>query len=180
MSVLGPPIWPLPTPSQPFRPKGTRGASDGGHNGTDWPAAVGTPLHAMSTGRVVETGGPNVDSGNYVIVLDDDGSTRWSFSHMREHSLKETGQRVTEGEVLGVVGLTGKTTGGHVHVTTSVNHTTVDAETLTDPSRRGSGSGASDGGGGILSSPSLPAVVAIAGVGYLVWTLATSPAPRRA
>lgn len=129
--TLGPPIWPLPPPFSRFGvPRGTKT-----HNGTDWAAPLGTPLHAMSSGVVVDVRRPPDDSGNALIVDSDDGRTQWSFSHMQSLE-RGIGSRVSEGEVIGRIGMTGHTTGPHVHVRVGRDGRTIDPESVVDASRR--------------------------------------------
>jgi len=114
MTLLAP-LSPLPRVSSPFGVP--RGATL--HNGTDWPAPAGTPLHAMSDG-VVEFRLAGGNSGNAVGVRSSDGRTLWSLAHMQDVFVG-VGQRVRRGEVIGTVGFTGHVipagpAGAHVHV----------------------------------------------------------------
>jgi hypothetical protein len=113
---------PLPRVSSPFNARrGTR--ADGSiilHNGTDWPAPAGTPLHSMSDGTVTFRLVPPGNSGNAIGVKTPDGRTLWSFSHMQDVDVR-VGERVTAGQVVGTVGFTGHVEppgpgGAHVHV----------------------------------------------------------------
>ena len=82
------------------------------HAGTDFRAAVGTPIAAPFAGTVILTGNHYysgksvyVDSGNGVLSL---------FFHLNEIKVK-TGQRVSKGEIVGKSGATGRITGPHLH-----------------------------------------------------------------
>ena len=82
------------------------------HAGTDFRAAVGTPVAAPFAGTVVLTGdhyyagkSVYVDSGNGVLSL---------FFHLNEIGVKE-GQRVAKGQIVGKSGATGRITGPHLH-----------------------------------------------------------------
>lgn len=55
----------------------------------------------------------NWQVGNYVRILSDDGDKHYFF-HLSERKVKE-GQRVTKGQVIGIEGSTGYSTGSHLH-----------------------------------------------------------------
>jgi hypothetical protein len=130
--TLSAPLVGLTRISSPFGVQ--RGTRDDGtpilHNGTDWPAPEGTPLHAMSDGTVVFRLQPPDNSGNAIGVRTPDGRTTWSFSHMSRVDVR-VGERVRRGQVVGTVGWTGKVSppgpaGSHVHVRVDVDGRTVD------------------------------------------------------
>jgi len=81
------------------------------HKGTDFAAAVGTPIMATASGTVVESarrGG----NGNYVKIRHNNiYSTQ--YLHMKRRKVKK-GQYVKQGDVIGWVGMTGNTSGPHV------------------------------------------------------------------
>jgi len=90
----------------------------------DWAMPEGTPVLAARSGRIIaveesfSTGGPDEayrDSGNYVLVLHDDG-TIGQYYHFRCHGIDVTpGEEVTAGELLGYSGNTGYSTVPHLH-----------------------------------------------------------------
>ena len=88
------------------------------HNGTDFRAASGTPIPAVSAGVVVGKGA-NMDKtsgfGNWVRIQADNGMYFFA-AHMREASPLAIGQRVNLGTVIGNVGTTGASTGPHLHL----------------------------------------------------------------
>lgn len=86
-----------------------------GHNGVDLAAPVGTPIMAAASGKVIvsRTGGYNGGYGTYVVVSHSNG-TQTLYAHMSKNNV-EVGQTVTQGQVIGAIGMTGKTTGPHVH-----------------------------------------------------------------
>jgi len=86
------------------------------HTGIDIAAPKGTPLVAFDAGRVIKAGG-NQQSGVNVIVQHPDGSCT-TYHHMGLGAAGPTvrvGQYVSAGQVLGYIGMTGMTTGPHVH-----------------------------------------------------------------
>lgn len=86
-----------------------------GHNGVDLAAAIGTPIMASAPGTVIlsRTGGYNGGYGTYVVISHANG-TQTLYAHMSLNNV-EVGQSVSQGEVIGAIGMTGKTTGPHVH-----------------------------------------------------------------
>ena len=87
-----------------------------GYNGVDLAASVGTPIYASAGGIVIASmsnGGWNGGYGNYVIISHTNG-TQTLYSH-NSVNLVTVGQRVEQGDMIAKVGMTGKTTGPHVH-----------------------------------------------------------------
>lgn len=86
-----------------------------GYNGVDLAAPVGTAIMASAAGDVIvaKAGGYNGGYGSYVVIQHDNGS-QTLYAHMSKVSTYD-GERVAQGAVIGYVGLTGKTTGAHVH-----------------------------------------------------------------
>lgn len=81
------------------------------HNGTDYAAPHGTPIKTTASG-VVERTGYTAGNGNYVKVKHTPTYST-QYLHMSKILVK-TGQRVTQGQVIGKVGSTGLATGPHV------------------------------------------------------------------
>ena len=71
------------------------------------------PILAADSGVVTASGWDNTGYGNRVIVDHGNGS-RTLYAHMRELSVTE-GQSVNRGDVLGIMGTTGRSTGVHLH-----------------------------------------------------------------
>jgi murein DD-endopeptidase MepM/ murein hydrolase activator NlpD len=81
------------------------------HKGTDFAAAIGTPILATANGTVTESqykGG----NGNYVKIRHN-GTYETQYLHMQKRKVK-VGQFVKQGDVIGWVGMTGNTGGPHV------------------------------------------------------------------
>lgn len=86
------------------------------HKGIDIAAPVGTPIVAGNSGRVeqVYTNGWHGGYGTHVIISGDNGYTTL-YAHMSGVNVS-AGDSVTAGKsVIGWIGLTGRTTGAHVH-----------------------------------------------------------------
>ena len=83
------------------------------HSGRDLAAPEGTPVVAALTGRVVSSG----DAGGYGLAIEIEHERplrRTLYGHLSELYVKE-GDRVRQGEVIGRVGSTGRSTGPHLH-----------------------------------------------------------------
>ncbi|MFT5179906.1 MAG: LysM repeat protein [Candidatus Paceibacteria bacterium] len=86
-----------------------------GYNAVDLAAPVGTPIYAALGGRVIisKSSGWNGGYGNYVVIKHDNG-TQTLYSH-NSSNIVAVGQRVVQGQVIGYIGSTGRSTGPHVH-----------------------------------------------------------------
>ncbi|SRX73194.1 M23 family metallopeptidase [Aequorivita antarctica] len=81
------------------------------HRGTDFAAPVGTPILATADGVVTKSerrGG----NGNYV-KIQHNGTYETQYLHMKARNVK-AGQHVSQGDVIGWIGMTGNTSGPHV------------------------------------------------------------------
>ena len=84
------------------------------HLAIDYAAPVGTPTWAVAEGKVIFRGrrGP---SGNLLIIKHADGyQTSYAHLHRFAKNLKR-GDKVSQGQVVGFVGSTGRSTGPHLH-----------------------------------------------------------------
>ncbi len=86
-----------------------------GYNAIDFGAPIGTPIVASATGVVIisRNYGWNGGYGSYV-VLKHNNRTQTLYAHMSKN-ISYVGQHVVQGQVIGYVGSTGKSTGPHVH-----------------------------------------------------------------
>jgi murein DD-endopeptidase MepM/ murein hydrolase activator NlpD len=82
------------------------------HTGTDFAAPIGTPIRSVMKGVVLsaEFAGPY---GRQVRIRHEDGTETW-YNHMSKFSV-EVGETVYAGDQVGAVGVTGNTTGPHLH-----------------------------------------------------------------
>ncbi|MES1212227.1 MAG: M23 family metallopeptidase, partial [Leifsonia sp.] len=108
--------WPV-DPSSPIGDRfGRRGS--GFHHGTDFDSGFGTPIAAVADGIVTEVGNPSGALGVHVVIQHDiDGVTFSSvYGHMELGSMHlSVGQAVSRGQLVGLVGDTGESTGPHFH-----------------------------------------------------------------
>ena len=86
-----------------------------GYNGIDLGAPVGTPIYASAAGDVLisRTSGWNGGYGQYVVISHLNG-TQTLYAHMSQNVAFE-GAKVFQGQLIGYVGATGKSTGPHLH-----------------------------------------------------------------
>lgn len=100
-----------------FRPLagGTKTQGLHGHNAVDIAAPVGTPVFASVAGTVIvaKTGGYNGGYGN-MIVIQHENNIQTVYGHLHSVSVS-AGETVTQGQQIGLVGNTGKSTGPHLH-----------------------------------------------------------------
>lgn len=84
------------------------------HKGIDFAASRGTPIYAAGDG-VIDYIGRKGGYGNYIRIRHN-GSMKTAYAHMKGFKKKlSKGSRVTQGEVIGYVGTTGRSTGPHLH-----------------------------------------------------------------
>lgn len=82
------------------------------HAGMDFKASYGTPIYAVSDGKV-QFAGRHGGHGNFV-KLAHGGGLGTGYAHMSRISVR-AGQQVRRGQVIGYVGSTGLSTGPHLH-----------------------------------------------------------------
>lgn len=81
------------------------------HKGTDYAAAVGTPIMATANGTVTKANYSR-GNGNYVKIKHN-STYATQYLHMKRRKVR-VGQYVKQGDVIGWVGMTGNTSGPHV------------------------------------------------------------------
>ena len=93
------------------------------HQGVDFAAPVGTPVHSTADG-VVTFAGRQGAYGN-LIKIEHELGTETRYAHLSRIRVKP-GQRVSQGELIGDMGNTGRSTGPHLHYEVRVNGRAVD------------------------------------------------------
>lgn len=99
------------------------------HKGVDFAASRGTPIMAAGDG-VIERAGPYGSFGNYVRIRHAQGY-KTAYAHM--NAIKKgvrTGARVRQGDVIGYVGSTGRSTGPHLHYEVHLKDKAVNPQSL--------------------------------------------------
>jgi murein DD-endopeptidase MepM/ murein hydrolase activator NlpD len=102
------------------------------HTGVDYAAPMGTPVHAVGDGKVAFVGrkggygnAVEIDHGHGIMTL---------YGHLSRfaHGIR-SGLRVTQGEVIAFVGMTGLATGPHLHYEYRVNGVYKNPQTVSLP-----------------------------------------------
>lgn len=85
------------------------------HKGIDFPAAVGTPVLATATGKVGKMVARSDSSsyGKYIMIFHDEEYATL-YAHLSKVTVK-LGEIVEEGDTIGLVGSTGRSTNPHLH-----------------------------------------------------------------
>lgn len=98
------------------------------HPGADFAAACGTPIYAVNDGVVIHAGGPAFYMTGGVVALDHGGNLISRAGHMRQGDINvRVGQKVQGGDVIGLIGNEGNSTGCHTHFEISANGSNVDS-----------------------------------------------------
>ena len=103
------------------------------HKGTDFAAPMGTPIMASGSGVIIRArwcGG-----GGNCIKIKHNSTYETIYAHMKNFArgIKE-GIRVKQGQIIGYVGSTGKSTGPHLHYEVVENGKKINSQTLKLPS----------------------------------------------
>lgn len=98
-----------------------------GHKGLDMAAAYGTPIYAAASGTVMVANSTDEwgDSWGYYVSIYHNDTYSTLYAHCSSLTVSE-GQYVEQGQLIGYVGLTGNTTGYHLHFEVYEDGTRVD------------------------------------------------------
>ncbi len=84
------------------------------HDGIDLAAPLGTPVRSIAAGRVTLAG--RVADGAVVVIVDHGAGVESLYGHLEAELGVRVGTLVAAGDRLGAIGLTGATTGPHLHL----------------------------------------------------------------
>lgn len=105
------------------------------HKGLDFAARRGTPIYAAGDG-VVDFAGRKGGYGKYVRIRHT-GTYKTAYAHMHRYGKGvRTGRRVRQGQIIGYVGSTGRSTGPHLHYEVHKNGRQVNPRSIKLPSGR--------------------------------------------
>ena len=82
------------------------------HGGLDQRGATGTPIHAVAAGTVTLTGQFALHGGT--VGIDHGQGLKSMYLHMSEITVR-SGAKLAKGDVIGLIGSTGRSTGSHLH-----------------------------------------------------------------
>ena len=103
------------------------------HRGTDFAAALGTPIMASGDGTIIKAqwcGG-----GGNCVKIKHNSTYSTVYAHMKNFASNiKAGVRVKQGRIIGYVGSTGKSTGPHLHYEVIKNGKKINSQTLKLPS----------------------------------------------
>ena len=100
-----------------YRHAPTKGASSN-HKGVDIPGPIGTPIYATADGTIGRAQWVN-GYGKYV-EIEHGNEVETRYGHMSALNVV-AGQKVKQGDVIGYMGSTGRSTGSHLHYEVRVN-----------------------------------------------------------
>ena len=100
------------------------------HNGVDIPLKEGEPIYATFDGRVRYSQDSKTGYGQLVIIRHDNGLETY-MGHLSKRTV-EAGEWVTAGQVIGLGGSTGRSTGPHLHFEARYYGQSIDPERLID------------------------------------------------
>jgi len=103
------------------------------HRGTDFAAPMGTPIMASGDGVVKKAGW--CGGGGNCVKIKHNSSYETVYAHMSKFARGiKSGVRVKQGQTIGYVGSTGKSTGPHLHYEVIINGKKVNSQKLKLPS----------------------------------------------
>ena len=103
------------------------------HRGTDFAAPMGTPIMASGDGVIKKAGW--CGGGGNCVVIKHNSTYQTVYAHMSKFAQGiRSGVRVKQGQTIGFVGSTGKSTGPHLHYEVIVNGKKINSQTLKRPS----------------------------------------------
>ena len=103
------------------------------HRGTDFSAPKGTPVYAAGNG-VIEYAGRNGAYGKYIRIRHN-SNYKTAYAHLNNFKKNiVNGVRVKQGEIIGYVGNTGRSTGPHLHYEVIYQNKQINPMTMKLPS----------------------------------------------
>jgi LysM repeat protein len=119
--------WTFPVEGMITDSYGTR---SGTHKGMDIGGDIGSPVYSVATGKVIRS--YLSPSYGHVVFIRHDNGYETVYAHL-ENRLVEENQEVGQGQQLGNLGNTGRSTGAHLHFEVHRGEWTIDKENAIDP-----------------------------------------------
>ncbi len=110
-----------------YRTNPSRGSCRHFHDGVDIAAPKGTRVRASADGYVAYAGFSPWDNAAraYIVIIGHANGYESIYAHLQPQRKVRAGQRVRRGDVIGAIGMTGLTSGPHVHWEVKKNGTNV-------------------------------------------------------
>ncbi|MGQ4664414.1 peptidoglycan DD-metalloendopeptidase family protein [Metabacillus halosaccharovorans] len=108
----------------------TFGTRNGKHKGIDIAAPEGAQIISVSSGLVVKS--YYSDTYGHVVFIQHPEGYETVYAHLRERNVQQ-GEKVAKGQVLGIIGNTGVSTGTHLHFELHKGEWTFEKEHAVDP-----------------------------------------------
>jgi len=103
------------------------------HTGTDFAAAMGTPIMASGSGTI--TRAKWCGGGGNCIKIKHNSTYETIYAHMKSFAAgMKVGKKVRQGQIIGYVGSTGMSTGPHLHYEVIINGKKINSQKLKLPS----------------------------------------------
>ena len=99
----------------------------GYHTGVDIANSLNTPVSSATSGKVVKTQSMDKYYGNNIEI--ENNGVIFKYAHLNQINVSE-GDSVNQGDVIGLMGSTGASTGSHLHFEIRINGRSVDPELL--------------------------------------------------
>jgi murein DD-endopeptidase MepM/ murein hydrolase activator NlpD len=112
------------------------------HTGVDIDAPIGTPIRATADGTVKSAAMEN--GYGREVIIDHGHNVETCYAHMSGFTVM-AGQTVVRGQVIGYVGMSGRTTGAHVHYEVRIHNTPVNPHKYLRATMAGLGTDAAAG-----------------------------------
>jgi hypothetical protein len=147
-SIDAPSLWPITGPIRSSfgqREDPITGNGEGEfHTGIDISAPIGTPIRASADGTVKSAAMEN--GYGREVILDHGHGMETCYAHMSAFAVM-TGETVVRGQVIGYVGISGRTTGAHLHYEVRIRNTPVNPYRYLHTTLAGLGPGSSAAAG---------------------------------
>jgi LysM repeat protein len=121
--------WTFPVEGMITDSYGTR---SGSHKGMDIGGEIGSPVYSVAKGKVIKS--YLSDTYGHVVFIRHENGYETVYAHLQSRLVDEN-QEVAQGQQLGRLGNTGRSTGAHLHFEVHRGEWTIDKENAVDPYR---------------------------------------------